>query len=119
MAAFDRSTPSPDLVRLRGGDPQPAIDRGFGDFCFMRSLTEYYLWNTYKTCPAEVYLLLGKKPKAYDDVSEAICETILHSLGYDCVVTDCPPLLGDEPLVMWERVSNWNYSDPPPLSVFV
>ncbi|MQW64880.1 hypothetical protein GHK33_20235 [Sinorhizobium meliloti] len=106
---------SPDLLRLRGGDPRPAIDRGFGSVRDWRAVASYHLWNVYETCPAALYLLLGKKSEAYDDVCEAICEAILHSLGYVCVVTECPALLGDEPLVEWVRTSNWNFSEVPRL----
>lgn len=96
---------SHDLRALLDGDLRPAIDRDLDDFRHLRAMARNRLANTHSTCPAEVYLLLDRDPKEYDDVSEAICEAILHSLGYFCVVTDCPPLLGDAPLVEWHRVS--------------
>lgn len=98
-------TRSEDLAVLLSGDPGPAVARGLGEVRVLRAMARYHLRDTYETCPAEVYLLLGKDPKAYDEVAEAVCEAILHSLGYTCIVTDCPSLLGDHPLVEWCRVS--------------
>ena len=97
---------SHDLRALLDGDIRPAIERGLGDFGLSRAMARHHLVDLHSTCPAEVYLLIGRNPEAYDDVSEAVCEAILHSLGYYCIVTDCPPLLGSEPLVEWHRVSS-------------
>lgn len=96
---------SADLLRLRAGDPQPAVDRGMTDFAALQRSARFHLWNTYETCPAELYLLLGKDDQAYDDVWKAVLESVLTSLGYVCVVTEAPFL--DEPLVEWTRVSTF------------
>lgn len=98
--------PSEDLVALMAGDARPAVARSLGEVRHLRALARFHLRDTYSTCPAEVYLLIGRDPKAYDDVAEAVCEAILDSLGYYCSVTDCPALLGDHPLVEWHRVSS-------------
>lgn len=98
---------SEDLRRLLAGDIQPAVDRGLGDVHRLRAAARFHLWNTYETGPEDVYLLVGGDPEAYDDVCEAVCEAVLHWLGYTCVVTEFPAVLGDEPLVEWFRVARW------------